>query len=54
MLPMTNRVVFVKYLKHDDGSCDLGNLAGEKSLSSSGAEATMLTEGMEAMSGLPT
>lgn len=51
---MTKRVVFVKYLKHDDGSCDLGNLVGEKSLSSSGAEAMTLTEGMEARSGLST
>lgn len=44
---MTNRVVFVKYLKHDDGSSDLGSLAGDHSLSNSGAEATRLTEGME-------
>lgn len=44
---MTKSVVFVRYLKHDGGSSDLGSLAGDHSLSSSGAEAATFTEGME-------
>lgn len=53
---MTNNVVLERYLKHGDDSWCLDSLAGDHSLSSSGAEATTLTAGMlfEASSGLST